>query len=147
MDDGNEVIPFSAMRELYKYEAFVTNIAPQTKIDDIKMHLKKKLCTDNIFLKIMTKTDAPLISFGVLVKSERDTLNLMVPGLWPIGTRIYKWNSKAGDRRVVNPTSGTQGRPATGGLRGNNSNATQNRAARPYRYPCPDQQRLHNQNG
>ena len=97
MEEGDEVIPFSAMRELCIYESFVTNIAPRTNIDEIKSHLKRKLCTDNISIKIMTKNDAPSISFGLFVRSERDTLDFKMPGLWPRGIRVYKWNTKAGE--------------------------------------------------
>ena len=146
MEDGNEVIPFSAMRELYKYEAFVINIAPRTDIEEIKRHLKSKLCTENISIKIMTKTNAPSISFGLFIQSDSDKLDLKMPGLWPIGIRVYKWNTKAGVGQVFNQTARYQSRPNTHGTRGNNYNGRQNSAVTTYTLPYPDQQQLHNQN-
>ena len=95
IDDGDEDIPFSAKRELYSYEAFISNIDPFTEIEDIKRHLKRKLRTDEVYLKPMSKSDADYLSFGVFCRSTRDNLDLRMPGLWPRGTRIYKWNSKA----------------------------------------------------
>ena len=142
VEEGDEVIPFSAMRELCIYEVFVTNIAPGQNIDNIKNHLKRKLCTDNISIKIMTKNDAPSISFGLFVRSESDTLNFRMPGLFPKGTGVYKWNTRAGEGRV--PT-----RPARyhdRSTRGNNHNGQSNSAVSSYSYPYPDQQRLHDQN-
>ena len=146
VEEGDEVIPFSAMRELCIYEAFVTNIAPCQNIDEIKSHLKRKLCSDNISIKIMTKNDAPSISFGLFVKSERDTLDFRMPVLWTRGTRICNWNTKAGEERVFTQTTRYQGRSNTHGTRGNNYNGPQNSAVSNYSYPYPDQQRLHNQN-
>ena len=94
----------------------------------------------------MTKTDAPSISFGLFVKSERDTLDFKMRGLWPTGTRIYKWNTKAGDGRVFNRITRYQGLPNTHGTQGNNYNGPRNSAVNNYSYPYPDQQHLHNQN-
>ena len=36
LDDGNEDIPFSAAKDLFKYEAFVTNIEKGTNLSDVK---------------------------------------------------------------------------------------------------------------
>ena len=93
LDDGDEDIPFSAKRELYSYEAYITNIDPLANIEDIKGHLKRKLCTDEVYLKPLSKTDADYLSFGIFCRSRRDNLDLRMHGLWPRGTRIYKWNS------------------------------------------------------
>ena len=39
LDEGNRSIPFSAIKELHKYEVFVTNIHPTTNLEHIKRHL------------------------------------------------------------------------------------------------------------
>ena len=62
-DDGNEDIPFSAGKDLFKYEAFVTNIEKGTNLSDIKCHAARKLQTSEIFLNPMSKPDS-YISFG-----------------------------------------------------------------------------------
>ena len=150
VDDGDEDIPFSAVRELYSYEAFVTDIDPTSNIDEIKEHLKRKLCTNEVFLRPMSRADANYLSFGVFCRSSRNNLDLRMPGLWPRGTRIFKWNSKGRVGRVSNHSSGAQNYHSTHGSqrRHNRSSYRQdqrNNSARNYRYRYPDQQRLHNQ--
>ena len=151
IDDGNEDIPFTAMRELYSYEAFVTNIDPLSDIEDIKGHLKRKLCTDEVYLKPMSKSDAKYFSFGIFCRSRRDNLDLRMPGLWPRGTRIYKWNSKASVGRVGNQTTSNHSHHPSHGSQRSYPNGSshrqghQNMSANNYRYRSPDQQRLHDQ--
>ena len=143
------VIPFSAVREIYNYEAFVTDIDPLTDIEDIKKHLQRKLCTDEVFLKPMSKQNANYLSFGVFCRSSRKDLDLRMPGLWPRRTRIFRWNSKARVGRVGNQTAGNQRRHPSRGPRRNHNRAhsqgRRNNSADNYRYRYPDQQRLHDQ--
>ena len=151
IDDGDEDIPFSAMRELYSYEAFISNIDPFTEIEDIKRHLKRKLRTDEVYLKPMSKSDADYLSFGVFCRSTSDNLDLRMPGLWPRGTRIYKWNSKARVGRVNNHMTGNLTHHFARGSRRSSQHGSshrqrpQNNKANNYRYRYPDQQRLHDQ--
>ena len=75
LDEGEGDIPFSATREFFKYELFVTNLNSNAKIEDIKSHLVRLLCTEDIFIKPMSKLSAPYLSLGVFVKSESSDLN------------------------------------------------------------------------
>ena len=151
IDDGDEDIPFSAKREIYSYEAFISNIDPFTDIEDIKGHLKRKLRTDEVYLKPMSKSDADYLSFGVFCRSPSDNLDLRMPGLWPRGTRIYKWNSKARVGRVNNHMTGNLTHHSARGSRRSSQHGSshrqrhQNNTANNYRYRYPDQQRLHDQ--
>ena len=122
IDDGDEDIPFSAKRELYRYEAFISNIDPFTDIEDIKEHLKRKLRTDEVYLKLMSKSDADYLSFGVFCRSTRDNLDLRMPGLWPRGTRIYKWNSKVRVGWVNNHMTGNLNHHTIRGTQRNSQN-------------------------
>ena len=150
IDDGNEDIPFSAVRELYSYEAFVTDIDPISDIDQIKDHLKRKLGTNEVFLRPMNRPDATYLSFGVFCRSSRNNLDLRMPGLWPRGTRIFKWNSKGRGGRVGNQASGRQNHHSTHGRQRNHNRSSyrqdqRNNSANNYRFRYPDQQRLHDQ--
>ena len=152
-DDGS--IPFSAIRDLYKYELFVTSIGRDAKVEDIKSHLIKMLHTNDISIKPMSKSTASYLSFGVFCRSESKDLNFKMPGLWPKGTKIYKWNSKAGDTRVVNRVHSSQGQARSrgqNGVRGSHysqgyhGNEVQSNDYKDnYRYRYPDQQRLNDQ--
>ena len=150
IDDGDEDIPFSAVRELYSYEAFVTDIDPISNIEEIKEHLKRKLGTNEVFLRPMSRSDATYLSFGVFCRSSRNNLDLRMPGLWPRNTRIYKWNSKGRAGRVSNPSNGRQIYHSSHGRQRSHNRSSyrqnqRNRSANNYRYRYPDQQRLHNQ--
>ena len=153
LDDGDEDIPFSAKRELYSYEAYITNIDPLANIEDIKGHLKRKLCTDEVYLKPLSKTDADYLSFGIFCRSRRDNLDLRMHGLWPRGTRIYKWNPKARVGRVDNYAAGNSTHhPACGSHRSSQNRSSYRQrhhynSENNYRYRYPDQQRLHDQHG
>ena len=106
----------------------------------------------------MTKVGASCLSFGLFFSSEFDNLNMKMPGLWPVGTEIYKWDVNrrgyAGNRRNTGYGSNYQGSISRNGQRhhyqANRSNrGTQQRqfsqATRDYRYRSPDQQPLHDQ--
>ena len=145
LDDGNEEIPFSAAKDLYKYEAFVANIDKRTNLTAIKNHAARKLQTSEIFLKPMSKPDASYISFGFFCKSERDDLDLKMRGLWPKGTRIYKWNSKARDTGASSRVTGPNIRGSAGGNHGSRFSNAQYNSPEGYRLPSAEQRRLHNQ--
>ena len=155
LNEGDEEIPFTATREFFKYELFVTNISPDARIEEIKSHLAKKLGTDDIFLKPMSKSAAPYLSLGVFCRSQRNDLDFWMPGLWPKNTMIYKWNSKGSDTRGSNQGVSYQGhsryrgsprvsnRSQPQGYQDNDSRRSN--AANGYRYRTSDQQRLHDQ--
>ena len=155
LDQGDEDIPFTATREFFKYELFVTNLSSEAKIEDIKSHLAKKLGTDDIFLKPMSKSAAPYLSLGVFCRSQRNDLDFRMPGLWPRNTMIYKWNSKGGDTRGSNLGVSYQGHSRyRGSPRASNRSHLQgyqdydgrrNNAANGYIYRTSDHQRLHDQ--
>ena len=150
LDQGDEDIPFTATREFFKYELFVTNLSSEAKIEDIKSHLSKKLGTDDIFLKPMSKSAAPYLSLGVFCRSQRNDLDFRMPGLWPRNTMIYKWNSKGGDTRGSNLGVSYQGHSRYRGsprasnrshLQGYQDNdGRRSNAANGYRYRTSDQQ-------
>ena len=99
-DEGNEPIPFSAIRETNEYKAFVTHIHPDTDMNLIKRHISAKLGT-NVTLTPLSKQGASVLSFAVYCRSERDDLDLKMPGLWPLDTLVYKWRSNGQNRRFV----------------------------------------------
>ena len=155
LDEGDGNIPFSATRDFYKYELFVTNLSSDSRIEAIKSHLVRKLCTDDIFIKPMSKSSAPYLSLGVFCRSERKDLDFWMPGLWPKNTMIYKWNSKGGETRVSNHGGSYQGHSRPRGAPGSrisnqyqgyqeNDGRRSNTATR-YRHRTSDQQRLHDQ--
>ena len=96
-DDGGESIPFSAIRETYEYKAFVTHIRPGTDMEVIKRHISTKLRA-NVTLIPVSKPGAQILSFGVYFMSERNDLDLKMPGLWPKFARIFKWKANSRGR-------------------------------------------------
>ena len=90
MDQGESNIPFEASTKIHKYALFVTNIALGTDVKVMKQWLSQKLQTD-VVLKSMSREGAQWLSFGLFFNSEHENLNLKMPGLWPMGTEIYKW--------------------------------------------------------
>ena len=158
LDEGNNNIPFSAVKEIHKYELYVTNLSLHTDLNVIKSHLRDKLNTE-VFLKPFRKEGAVCLSIGVFFSSEFDNLDIKSPSLWPFGTAVYKWDANRSTHHGNHRSSGT-GRNQTGSVsaQGNghrssvnprqNSSQHQNNQ-RPYnggfRYRYPDQQRLHDQ--
>ena len=155
LNEEDEEIPFTATREFFKYELFVTNLSPDARIEEIKSHLAKKLGTEDIFIKPMSKREAPYLSMGVFCRSQRNDLDFRMPGLWPRNTMIYKWNSKGGDTRGSNQGVSYQGHSRYRGsprasnrshLQGYQDNdGRRNNAANGYIYRTSEQQRLHDQ--
>ena len=145
---GEEAIPFNAIKEIFKYEFFVTHIHPDEDIEVIKRHVCGKLGIDVIF-RCLSKRGAPWLSFGVFCSSESDSLDFKLPGLWPRGTMIYKWKQRTDTGRYVNHPSTNQGYSATpqrgGGGRYQHRRRLQNNGPNMYKYPSADQQRLHDQ--
>ena len=160
LDEGNRNIPFSAIKELHKYEVFVTNILPTTDLEHIKRHLSSMLHTRDIVLKPMSKNNASSLSFGLFCRSDRDDLNFKLPGLWPAGTGVYKWKARAMDTRAGYRNANTPGPSraySSQGRRGLNNNqgynqGTQSRNTRDgnsasgFNFTRPDQVLLHAQN-
>ena len=82
-----------------------------------------------------------------------------MPGLWPRGTAIYKWDHNRsgyfGNRRISGPDRNNRGSVSAQGQRqqysvnsgqnGSQSHYQQRHTEREYRYRFPDQQRLHDQ--
>ena len=102
LNEGDEEIPFTATREFFKYELFVTNLSADADIEKIKSHLVKMLKTDDIFIKCMSNPSAPYLSVGVFCRSQRNDLDFRIPGLWQRNTMIYKWKSMGEDTRTSN---------------------------------------------
>ena len=50
----------------------------------------------------LSKQGARFISVGLYCTSEREDLDLKMPGLWPKYTKIYKWKANARNRRSGN---------------------------------------------
>ena len=71
LEQGNTNIPFTAVRNMYKYELFVTNISCETGIDTIKQHISAMLGAE-VSIKLMSKAGASCLSFGLLFSSEFD---------------------------------------------------------------------------
>ena len=145
LDDSEEEIPFSAIRDMYKYEAFVTNIHPDADLNEIKGHIARKLDINDIYIKPMSRTGAPYLSFGLFCKSQRGDLNLKMRGLWPKYTKIYKWNSKAGDTGASNRNTSSNIRQNLRENQGPHLISNQQNTSDRYRLPSAEQRRLHSQ--
>ena len=99
-DDGDKNIPFSAI-STNEYKVFVTNISPSANLNAIKNHICTKLKA-RVSLKLLSHPESAVLSFGLHCSSESTELDLNMPGLWPRGTRIYKWKSSMQNRRSSN---------------------------------------------
>ena len=88
-EEGGAGIPFSALRELFRYKAYVTNLSPNTNIETIGRHINSKLEV-NTRIKTVSPSGAPHLSLILMFTSESDTLDLKMTGLWPKGTIIEK---------------------------------------------------------
>ena len=135
LDQGSNIIPFSAVKDMHKYELFITNLSLDTDIEVMKIHISGKLGTD-ISIKPMRKVGAKCLSIGLFFSSEYDNLNMKMPGLWPVGTEVYKWDinrsSYSGNRR--NHTRGSvsahgQSHQSPGNDRQNDAQRRQNTSA------------------
>ena len=123
----------------------MTYITPESDLSVIKNHIANKLNTNEVFLKPMYKHGARYLSFGLFCRSERDDLDLRMRGLWPRGTMIYKWNSKAGDTGASNRVTSLHTRRGPGDNRGSRLNIAQRNSSDTYRLPSAEQRRLHSQ--
>ena len=86
-EEGGAGIPFSALKDIFKYRASVTNLCPNTNVETIKNHINSKLRV-NALVKSVSPVGAPYLSLILLFTSESDTLDLRMTGLWPKGTVI-----------------------------------------------------------
>lgn len=136
LDEGSNSIPFTAVREIHKYELFVTNVSKGTDVNIIKRHVCNMMGTTDVSIKIVSKENAKCLSFGLFFSSECDNLNVKMPGLWPKGTAIYKWSPG----RDVGTNRQSQGRVSARGQR---------YGRRPFgrdnSYYSPERQRLRDQ--
>ena len=158
LDEGNNNIPFSAVKEIYKYELFVTNLSLHTDLNVIKSHLRDVLNTE-VILKPFRKEGAICLSLGLFFSSEFNNLDMKMPGIWPKGTAIYKWDANRstyhGNQHNNRTGRNQQGSVSAQG-NGNGSSVTPRQNSSQYqnnqrpnnggfRYKYPDQQRLHDQ--
>ena len=87
--EGGPGIPFSALREKFRYKAYITNLSPNSNIESIKSHIDLKLGV-NAAIKIVSPTDALYLSVILMFSSEDNTLDLRMAGLWPKGTVVLE---------------------------------------------------------
>ena len=85
--DGDANIPFAALKESFRYKAFVTNLSPSCSVDAIKGHVNSKLGV-NAVIKPVSPAGAPYLSLILLCTSESDKLDLRMAGLWLRGTIV-----------------------------------------------------------
>lgn len=88
-DEGEGDIPFSAVKETYRYKAYVTKLSPDNDKESMKRHIDSKLGVD-AYMKIVSKPRAPVLSLILDFTSDSDSLDLRSPGLWPRGTYVVK---------------------------------------------------------
>ena len=100
-EEGDAGIPFSALREFYKYKAFITNLCPRTNIDTIKNHINSLLQV-NALVKQVSPDGASYLSLIIFFTSDSDRLNLRMRGLWPNGTVIKQCISNNNRKRNGN---------------------------------------------
>ena len=135
-DTGDEDIPFSALREMYKYKAHVTNLSPSVAIDTISSHISSKLGV-KANIRIVSRLGARALSLFVMFSSDSDTLDLRMAGLWPRGTLVSKWN----------PSSNKKSQPVHG--RGHSYNSSmlhrEPHESDGFMYKRKDQQQLNGQ--
>ena len=157
-DEGENDIPFQASTNIHKYALFITNIALGTDVNVMKQWLSRKLNAD-VVLKSMSREGAQCLSFGLFFNSEHENLNMKMPGLWPMGTEIYKWVENReglfGTRRNGNGRNNSRGGfSARGQYHQTATHVAQNHpqgqgqhrpGAGNFSYKYHDQQRLHAQ--
>ena len=132
----------SALRELYKYRAHVTNLSPDCDIDAVASHIRTKLGV-NANLKIVSRQGSSALSLMVMFSSASDTLDLRMSGLWPKGTLVSKWNPSFHKRKQVRQGQSYQSsarQNADRPLSPRSQNSSDN-----YEYQRSDQRRLNGQ--
>ena len=135
-------IPFSALRESYKYRAHVTNLSPDCDIDAVASHIRTKLGV-NANIKIVSRQGSSALSLMVMFSSASDTLDLRMSGLWPKGTLVSKWNPSFHKRKQVRQGQSYQSsarQNADRPLSPRSQNSSDN-----YEYQRSDQRRLNGQ--
>ena len=78
--EGGHGIPFSALKEKFRYKAYITNLSPNSNIESIKSHIDMKLGV-NTSIKTVSPTDASYLSVILMFTSEESTLDLRMAGL------------------------------------------------------------------
>ena len=67
----------------------MTKLSPHNDMAAMNRHINSKLGV-NVNLKVVSKPGAPVLSLILDCTSESNSLNLRMPGLWPVGTCIVK---------------------------------------------------------
>ena len=153
-EEGGAGIPFSALREHFRYKAFVTNLCPNTNIETIGRHIDSILQV-NCTIKTVSPLGAPHLSLILMFTSESDTLDLKMTGLWPKGTIIEKCiplnqRGKNGRRSNHGTMSREHYHQGPSNLQGSGprsqANSSRNQEVNnSYVHATPDQIRLHQQ--
>ena len=158
--DGDANIPFAALKESFRYQAFVTNLSPSCSVDAIKGHVNSKLGV-NAVIKPVSPAGAPYLSLILLCTSESDKLDLRMDGLWPRGTIVRQCKPPKKKKRNGNTNNGEsssgeqmQGKEQSHQVPVNchrndhsgRSVSTENQVTgKDFIHSNQDQQRLHNQ--
>ena len=113
-------IPFSALREFFKYKAFITNLCPSTNIETIKNHINSLLQV-NALVKKVSPDGASYLSLIIFFTSDSDKLNLRMRGLWPNGTAIKQCipnnnRKRNGNNAIHGNNQGVRGQGHSGGF-------------------------------
>ena len=106
-DEGDGGIPFSAVKEVYRYKAFVSRLSPHSDVDAMTRYINDRLKV-NAMIKVVSKPNAPVLSVMLFCTSESNALDLKMPGLWPRGTLIDSFKPKNkrkyGNKLIFNQT-------------------------------------------
>ena len=119
-EDVGAGIPFSALREFFKYKAFITNLCPSTNIETIKNHINSLLQV-NALVKKVSPDGASYLSLIIFFTSDSDKLNLRMRGLWPNGTAIKQCipnnnRKRNGNNAIHGNNQGVRGQGHSGGF-------------------------------
>ena len=141
--EGGHGIPFSALKEKFRYKAYITNLSPNSNIESIKRHIDLKLGVYTS-IKTVSPTDASYLSVILMFTSEESTLDLRMAGLWPKGTVVLECkppkHRKKNNRTNHSSTSGYNNQQRHG--QNSRSTSPRNQDAR-NRFPYGSQNRQH----
>ena len=89
----------------------MSRLSPHSDVAAMTRYINDKLKV-NATLKVVSKRGAPVLSVMLFCTSESDSLDLMMPGLWPRGTLIDslkpKNKRKYGQRNIGQQPAGGQ---------------------------------------
>ena len=110
LKEGDVGIPFTAVRESYRYRAFVTRLSPDCNIEIMNRHIDTKLNV-NATVKVVSKPGSPVLSIVLYFTSESDSLDLKMRGLWPKGTGVFKYKPAPKDKSRFSQRASGSGPP------------------------------------